>query len=148
MIDQGPSATTVREAVDNLRKAGVATVTVSFSGGNDEGGADSIEYLDAAGALIGSIPKADAYESSEWDANTRTYGPPTWHVYEGYNNKRPATAEEIKWAKVAQVLESPIYERFGSFAGDFYVQGNVTWDIDKGTYEMHGEEEVHSWESF
>lgn len=37
-------------------------------------------------------------------------------------------------------METPVYEEFGTFAGDFSVGGRVTWDAEERTVTMSGEE--------
>ena len=136
-----------RQAMGELSKAGVTTVKVSFSGGNDEGGADGFNYFDAAGNKVEGMSTAVAYEYSEWNSDTRSYGPDVWKIYDtSVKGHRDATPEEVEWAKVAKVLEAPIYDRFGSFAGEFYVHGEVTWDVAAGTHKMTGQEQVSHWE--
>lgn len=43
------------EAFRELSRRGAVTARVGFSGGNDEGGAESIDLLDAEGKSIGSL---------------------------------------------------------------------------------------------
>lgn len=151
MYGYNPSAADQRDVMQTLRDAGVATVTIEFSGGNDEGGPDGIDYLDAAGNKVDTIPSSNAYEDRAWDPTTRTYGAPAWVVHlfaDGKFTQRPATDDEVKASKIAQVLEFPIYDRWGSFAGEFYVQGTVTWDVVTGTHKVTGQESHEVWEDF
>jgi hypothetical protein len=39
-----------------------------------------------------------------------------------------------------QVLCSPIYDKYGSFAGEFNVDGTLTWDVKAGTITDEGDE--------
>lgn len=140
-----------RTAMEALRSLGVATAEVRFSGGNDEGFAEAPEYRDADGNDV-AVPTSPAYETHEYG------GPPLygkrstgWKVNEGdwrNENLRDATPDEVKWAQVAQAIQAPIYDRYGSFAGEFYVDGTLTWDVTAGTHKLHGQEEVSHWESF
>lgn len=130
-----------------LRSLGVTKVVVHFSGGNDSGGADSIEAFTAADEPV-EIPQSDAYVRNTWTGST--YVDEGWHVSEwkdGKRTSRPATDEEIHWAEFSNELERPIYDRWGSFAGDFDVQGTVTWNIATGLYDMEGEESFSVWRS-
>lgn len=43
---------------------------------------------------------------------------------------------------VAQFLAEIVDGKYGSFAGDFYVNGNVTADLESQTIEMTGSEDV------
>lgn len=142
----------VRQAMQTLREAGIATVKIEFSGGNDEGGADSMDAFDAAGNEI-ALPKSrDAYLNQDWNHETKTYGPKYWSVSEmtgdGKWGTRPATDDEVKWATLRDVLEHPIYDRYGSFAGEFYCHGTVEWDVAAGTHKMSGSESHEVWENF
>lgn len=148
--DNNPSQSEFDNAMQNLRSAGVATVTVEFSGGNDEGGADGIDYFDAEGnALIVAGSHAYNESGSRYDPDTGKFvqSPARWVVYET-GTKRDATPAEIELAQVATVLEHPIYDRWGSFAGEFYVHGTLTWDVAAGTYKLSGQETVETYEDF
>lgn len=142
--------TDVRHAMLALREAGVVKVSIHFSGGNDEGGADDFEFLDAEGNKV-TMPSSHAYSTQKWNSETKTYGPTEWRVHErtetGYAD-RAATDEEVKVAKIAATLEHPIYDRWGSFAGEFYVDGTLTWDVATGKHTLEGQESHEVWESF
>lgn len=132
-----------REALAALRSRGIARVEIYFSGGNDEGGADGVNYLDANGNKIDSL-SSDAHQ----DWQTKKWVVTTYNREKGGYDTRDATAEEVTLAQLNEVLEAPIYDRWGSFAGEFYVDGTLTWDVASGTHEMHGQEQVSTWESF
>ena len=146
----------VRSAMQALRDLGVATVKVDFSGGNDEGGADGIDFLDAAGVKIPGVASSSAYSTRTWDPVTKNYGPDHWVVSSYVDDatkpqstryvETPATDEQIRLAKIQQVLEAPIYDRFGSFAGEFEVYGQVIWDVNAGTHTLTGQESSTTWE--
>ena len=151
MFGNTVSDTDVRHAMLALRELGVATVTIEFSGGNDEGGADGAQYLDAEGNEA-TVPSSNAYNESgsRYDPASGKFvqQPARWVVYERGGDKRDATDEEVKIAKISQALEFPIYDRWGSFAGEFYVQGTLTWDVAKGTHRLSGQESVEHYEGF
>lgn len=140
------------QAMVALRERGVAKVVVHFSGGNDEGGADLTEFFDAADEKV-EVPRSRATEDQRYDQATRRWLSAGWVVNErapdgerGWT-QRPATDDEILLAQLDRVLEEPIYDRYGSFAGDFEVYGTVTWDVATGKHEMHGEMRSE-WTSF
>lgn len=114
------------EVFERLRERGAARAVVEFSGGNDEGGADGIVLYDAAGEAMGEVDD----------------GPPgrRWNPEQGRFVEVPITPEQRLEAELAEALEAPVYEEFGSFAGDFSVGGRVTWDTQKRTVTMSGEE--------
>ncbi len=151
--NDNPTASDTREAMQVLLAAGVVTVKVSFSGGNDEGGPDGTTFLDAAGNEV-TRPLSHAHEGTEWNPDTKAWesvgwiasGP--WDREAGRANYRSATDEEVQWAKVAAVLEAPIYDRWGSFAGEFYVHGTCTWDVATGTHRLTGQESHEEYDDF
>ncbi len=115
------------QAFDNLRQLGIVTVTIEFSGGNDEGGPDSVVALNAAGDEV-DLSRSDAYEHGEWNPTTKSWKKVGWVMREGAG-QRPATAAEIASAQLADCLEQPIYDEYGGFDGDFSVSGTLTWDV-------------------
>jgi hypothetical protein len=144
-----------RQAMETLKSLGIATVKVSFSGGNDEGGADGIDFFDADGNKVetnGALTSS-AYQDQIWNEDTKSWGPTQWIVWEGTGSykdrtKRPATPDEVRAAEVNAILEAPIYDEYGSFAGEFSVYGTLTWDVATGRSEMHGQYESRSWDEF
>lgn len=141
---------TQAQAMMFLRLRGVAKVVVHFSGGNDEGGADTVEFLAADGSEV-PVPESNAYRTSKWNNKTRAYEDLGYIVgswVDGKYSHRPATDEEIQLARVRTVLEQPIYDSYGSFAGDFHVEGKVVWDVARGTYKMGGQQSYEHYASF
>ncbi|HEX3509831.1 MAG TPA: hypothetical protein VHT27_01905 [Solirubrobacteraceae bacterium] len=98
---------TREQAFTRLRALGADQAVVEFSGGNDEGGADSI-VLRRAGETLRELPS--------WPE------PPA--------NCTPSEAQLI------DALAAPVYEVYGTFAGDFDVTGEVIWDVSQGTVQM------------
>lgn len=146
------------EVMSKLREAGVVQVRIPFSGGNDEGHADECQYLDGEGESVPAIAESTAYQTVHYDDDTKNWVK-EWVVTEYrrhlapelrplHPSFRPATPAELEIALMQEVLEAPIYERFGSFAGEFYVDGTVLWNVTDGTYKMFGQESVQSYESF
>jgi hypothetical protein len=151
MYGYNPTPSDIRQAMQALKDLGVTKVSIPFSGGNDEGGADDIDYFDADGNTVEGIPTNQAHLSQKWDADHQTFVDEGWMVT-NWNVRpsvsRPATDEEVTVAKLTQVLEYPIYDRWGSFAGEFYVQGTLTWDVSTGKHTLEGQESHEVWESF
>jgi hypothetical protein len=112
-----------------LRRRGVAKVTVSFSGGGDEGGVDEISLQDAAGNEIGKLQ--EDYGGSTYDPKTGQWVP--------VNPPNPDTG-------LVEALVAPVYERYHSFAGDFYVSGTVDYDVQNEKALMNKSERVESYE--
>lgn len=52
-----------------------------------------------------------------------------------YNNRDPLHEE----------LSKPVWEKYGSFAGNFEVYGSIIWDVETGTISMNGQESCTTW---
>lgn len=114
-----PSPNLRRQATfAELRARGAATAVVGFDGGNDEGGPHSIKLLDANGSEIADLdPYPDYVErNGRWEPDTPD-------------------------GKLAEALAAPIEAQYGSFAGDFYVSGKLTWDVTTGAVVMDKQEQ-------
>lgn len=103
---------TREEAFLALEEMGAIKAHVHFSGGNDEGGSDYIQIY------LGDGERKDIHE------------------YVWGDNKQ--TDEETQ---LAVALAEPVYESYGSFAGDFSVSGLIEWDVVKREVKMSGEEQ-------
>lgn len=113
-----------------LRARGIVKVEVSFSGGNDEGGADGY----AAYLADGTAVELGVSRANEWPTGT-------WTVWER-DGQRPATQQEIDDSILTDLLEAPVYAEYGGFSGDFSVSGTVTWDVIAGTVHMDRSEQM------
>jgi len=155
--------TTNNNHVDNrnkvlreLKDAGVRTVRLAFSGGNDEGSVYETVFLDAdSNPVAVSLSENRAYECTSYNQATKSWDTnwivTTWDAPSPSGStrvERPATPDEISHANDIDTLEAPIYDKFGSFAGEFYVDGVLVWDVVTGTYTLSGQETVQSYESF
>jgi hypothetical protein len=89
-----------------LKRLGADRAVVQFSGGNDEGGPDSITLLTGENVL-------------------RTL--PTW--WQGGE-------EDAQLIALSDALSAPVFEAYGTFAGDFEVSGEVIWDVAGRTVQM------------
>ena len=96
------------EVFAELEARGADRALVMFSGGNDEGGPDSI-----------------ALHKGEEDIGTL-------HTWEGEGDTATAKAD----AQLADALSDPVFEAYGTFAGDFDVTGEVIWDAEAKTVQM------------
>jgi hypothetical protein len=98
----------------DLASRGADRAVLRFSGGNDEGGPDTITLYkgeDRVGALSPS-----AYAGVDSTASQK------------------AEAALVAW------LSQPIYDQYGGFDGDFDVYGELIWDVTERTVQIVGEE--------
>jgi len=115
-----------------LKGMNVAKVEVFYSGGNDEGGVNQIDLFDADGKKIRSMEEYYG-GNSVWD-----------EAIKGWKQAEAPTDEQ----RLSQALCIPVYDKYGSFAGDFYVDGTITWDVENRKVRDHGTEQVSHDESF
>lgn len=45
-------------------------------------------------------------------------------------------------SELSRACEASVYAKYTSFAGDFYVNGNVTFDVEAGTVVMEADEQI------
>lgn len=117
-----------------LKRRGAAQCIVAFSGGNDSGGADSIRLLDKTKTEIATLTEGP-WPSQVFDKATGT-------TKVGRLDDKSAEFEGDFTAALVQ----PVYERHFTFAGDFYVHGTITWDVERKTISGKEQQEVSSWE--
>ena len=104
--DQTPHKLDRAGAFAALQRLGADRAVVEFSGGNDEGGPDTITLFKGEETL-------------------RTL--PTWW--------QAGDADE-ELVPLSDTLSDPVFEVYGTFAGDFDVTGEVLWDVAAQTVEM------------
>ncbi len=110
------------EVFAELASRGADRALVEFSGGNDEGGPDRI-------TLYSGEQELHALSSWPCDAGTAS-----------------ARAD----GRLADALSDPIFEEYGTFAGDFDVTGEVIWEVEAETVQMLRDErsEYQHFESY
>lgn len=130
------------EVFDALEKRGVKTAQVHFSGGDDSG---SIEYI------MLHMP----------DGTTVELPVPNWY-YQYSNGKcqvmRSVPKADGSWESVPYVpmpddeladgLMEPVENRYGSFAGDYSVDGNVMWDVKERKAKFEVTERTYEYREF
>lgn len=109
--DQREHRTRLTEA---FTKRGIVTAEVSFSGGNDSGGADDHTFYDAEGN------KLDI--RTHYHSTNRRLDDGKWHTVD-------LTDAEKEDNNFLTLIDAPIYWKWGSFAGDFSVSGTMYYDI-------------------
>ena len=120
------------EILATLKGMNVAKVEVLYSGGHDEGGVDQIDLFDADGKKIRSMEEYYG-GTMVWDEATK-----------GWKPAEAPTDEQ----RLSQALCVPVYDKYCSFAGDFYVNGTITWDVENRRVRNHGTEEISQDDSF
>lgn len=142
------------EVFRELEERGVDRVVIPYSGGNDEGGPDAID-LYKEGKKVGELLAARIWgddkiyvrdERGSLIYEPFTYTSPSGEKVESSKPKtRSATAEELRDDELCRALEQPIYDRWGSFAGEFYTSGVCVWDtkIRKAMMDEDIEEPTH-----
>ncbi len=121
---------------EELARRGIATAEVSFHGGGDEGGVEDVVLYDYA--LEETDPIEEHVPAPVLDGEGKA-------VYEddgsGYRRakKRPLTPAQEADNELLAALEEPVDE-YGGFDGGFEVNGKVTWDVEKRTVILSGEE--------
>jgi hypothetical protein len=97
------------EVFAELVRRGADRALVEFSGGNDEGGPDAITLC------TGEAPVCTL---CLWPCES------------------DPTAEQLADARLADALSDPVFEIYGTFAGDFDVSGEVIWNVGDTTVQM------------
>lgn len=120
------------EALSLLASVGIKKLVISFYGGHDEG------CENGATATIGEteVEGQDTEDLLFSDQSIR-YANHSAHPKEDW---------QIAAAQLCENLGSPIWSKYGSFAGDYNVDGQLIYDIEKGTIILEGNES--SWEPF
>ena len=111
-----------RKGLNKLRKMNVAKAIVSYSGGNDDGGSEGIRTILNDGTT-GEIK--EHYLQGEYIPG------------KGYVTPDDYPEEVREEAHLADILVAPVYRMWGSFAGEFYVDGEVFWDTKANKVTVH-----------
>lgn len=120
---KGESKVNNTTILNTLKQKNIRKVVVEFSGGHDEGGADNINvYLNGQDDPITSI--------SVWGAANKDED------------------NSILDKNLIDLLCKPIYDKYYSFAGEFSVYGELTWDTEKHSIKFNGSESVESYQHF
>ena len=113
------SADEKRKAIlEILKSLSIRVATVPFEGGNDEG------FIEASQLEMESGEKREvkvAYK--EWNHKLR--------CHEWPNGEEPSELVRRE-SRLAELLSYPINSHYGSFAGEFSVDGNFVWNVETG----------------
>jgi len=159
-----------KEAVFKFfKELGIRKLEISFSGGHDSGSEDGAQLwfdftktdeLDKRGKPIWK--KADLEQNSTEDiffeeGTVERYAQPEKWVKtdeldeKGYPKRKKVPNEIYQdWfdnaKEILNSLSRPIYDKYGSFAGEFSVEGRLIYDIEKEEMTLQGSESC--WEGF
>jgi len=138
--------TVLNKLKDSFTKLNIKYIVGEFSGGNDDGGFDSVYLANA---------KLDKVEISEQDKNLFRQ----WidykkiYTYEDDKDKKISvySTNTDKMVNVLDDLEDLLYkagclEEYGSFAGEFNVRGTVKLNVLTYKWELEGEQSVENYE--
>jgi hypothetical protein len=122
----------------------------NFSGGHDQGGFDDVVFADKNKDEITILPKdkedfiifADKSEIITYqEENSEDILIFKKTSYERFDFNDKETLETIMY-------NSGCLEEYGSFAGEFSVEGTVNLDVFTGKWAMEGHETLEQYESF
>jgi hypothetical protein len=121
------------EVLAELKNRGIAKVAIDFSGGNDEGGPESTVATRADGEAV-ALPER-AYVGFTLNRDTRQ-----WEA------AREFEGQAARDQALMVALEGPIHDHWGGFAGEFSVQGTLTWTTATGEAKLVYSESVQHYE--
>lgn len=142
------------EVFNELAHRNIARVEIDFSGGNDEGGVDSIRAYDADDNTVTLPSPVRVYiADGGWYRDPAGNPHPSGTPVKNPSSKSfavwvEATPGEIKTHNLMEALEQPIYSKYYSFAGGFEVYGTITWNVMDRTVVMDVNEASYQYENF
>lgn len=118
-----PSAAAAKSALlDEVLKAGAVRLEAHYSGGNDEGGVDTIELFDVKGK------KMEAPEA--WIERKPTADDAPYRIRDGVVHD---------YHPLYEAADNMLATEFGSWAGDFTAYGVLHADVTTGKVTRSGE---------
>lgn len=121
---------TPAQALEMLKAVGVSRVNLRFYGGHDSGDVEEVTVeIDDPGITF----RYDDLFGDHDIGHTKT------------DDERPHSFSP-NLIRLKDALADPIWSKYGSFAGDYSVSGNLVYDCVNNTVKLSGEES--SWDSF
>lgn len=120
-----------QRALRALEVQGVVKCMIDYSGGNDEGGVDSI-----------TVTYADGREETNPTWCKRTYEAMMHNPKTGKWESKTLSPGRRQANKMADLIEQPVYDKYYTFAGEYYVHGTLEYDVRDGKVRMDGSEYV------
>ena len=108
----------------------IVKVSVDYSGGNDDGSINRVTVELASGR---ECDWSEPNVRGSWDREKKAI------VF----SRELTELEELYFAVV-----KPVEDQYGSFAGDFSVDGTIVWDVVNNQVLNRGEQEVREWVSY
>jgi hypothetical protein len=132
---------------DTFTKLKIKYLIGEFSGGHDEGGFDTTYFADDKGEAI-TIPEEEKNSFRKWVDVEKIY------TFENEKQKRTIfySTTTNKSINVLEELEDILYksgclEEYGSFAGEFHVNGTVKLDVFTNKWQMDGNQSNEVYET-
>ena len=137
-------------AFDGMTKRGINRIEMNFSGGNDEGDIEAIQATDLEGNEI--VIEDTPWVSSRYETQTVTKGVFLPHHAEGgdFKNQKFVPLSELDADVLDNInfrrsVESIIYGKYYTFAGNYYVEGTAILDISENVAKITAQESVQEW---
>ena len=132
---------------DTFTKKKIKYLVGEFSGGHDEGGFDSAYFADEKGEVI-TIPEEEKISFMKWVDMDIIYNfenakQKKTTFYSTTTNKRVDVLEELEDI----LYKSGCLDEYGSFAGEFDVNGTVKLDVFTYKWQMDGNQSIEQSES-
>ncbi len=132
---------------DEFTKQGIRYINATFSGGHDEGGYDTFTYLNNK-----------EEEVTLKNCENNNYQEVMLVKSETLNSKNDVIKQDIFYYEDCKYINLQTFsldnifyklgalDRFGSFAGEFSVDGEVTIDVLTGKFKMTGNETIEEYQ--
>jgi len=144
-MDANERYITKEEVFVELKNRGIKEARVHFSGGNDSG---SVEYVDF---LMHDNTCKEVYEMPMY-YESWCNGVTTYYRYGKGKGYEPIEEREVyvptAEEKLLDTLTRPVYDRYGSFAGEYDVSGMVVWTVDPPEVTFKVEESTVEYREF
>jgi hypothetical protein len=114
-----------------LKKKGAVKAVLAFAGGHDEGQVEKI---------VLTLESGEETEFDTWYCGGYGMEKDAAGTYQYVPTNTPANEDE----ELADLLEGPINERYGSWGGAPSTEGILTWDVAEGTVKLEVSQET--WE--
>jgi hypothetical protein len=115
-----------------LKKKGAVKAVLTFAGGHDEGQVEEIVLTLESGEEV----QLDTWYCGGYGMEKNAAG-----TYEYVPLSKPENEDE----ELADLLEGPINQRYGSWGGEPSTEGRLTWDVATGEAKLEVSREV--WEN-